>query len=151
MMWLFNSTRCLYCVILFFLNCSKCGRKLRQAPFQGETSTFGVTRPYPYPRVLNGSAFKSQLPILIQHLEEIWKYPKPNSCSREHHRSAICTWCCCFSPGCTKECMRVHQQLWIFPDLPVCSLDLVPFTILTYSRSLKHHHSWRWHLSKRIS
>lgn len=42
-------------------------------------------------------------------------------------------------------------QLGILPGLSVCSLDLVPFTILTFSRSLKHHHSWRQHLGKRTS
>lgn len=30
--WLVNSTRCFYNVIFFF-NCHRCGRKLRQAPF----------------------------------------------------------------------------------------------------------------------
>lgn len=50
-----------------------------------------------------------------------------------------------------KECMRMQIQLRIFPSSPICSLDLVPFIILIYSRSLKHHHSWRWHLGKRMS
>lgn len=42
-------------------------------------------------------------------------------------------------------------QLRIFPGLSARSLEVIPFTILTYSRSLKHHHSWKRHLAKRMS
>lgn len=140
---------------------------MRQASFQLDTSTFGITRPCPYPGVLGWSGI---VRTLRSHRGVTAAYPVPmlnitesnlslNSCSRDNtglfyvlitgrrHECPVILVLVVF----IKECVRMHIQLGIFPGLPVCSLDLVPFTILTYSRSLKHHHSWRWHLGKRIS
>lgn len=142
----------------FFLNCHSCGRKLRQAPFltgykhlwchQASSIHLGFRIALHFSWIegwyLKAAAVAYPVPVPSRHVEV----------SQASFMLTGTTACSAYSTLGGAQVSSYFSTGGLFkgivPALPVFSLGSVPYTVLTYSRSLKHHQPWRWHLGKRF-
>lgn len=153
--WCFNSTRCFYNVIFFKL--PRLWQEIETGTLltgykhlrchQASSIHLGSRTALQLAQISkDGTSRQLQLPILFQFRQSM-KDLEPTLCSQEQwpvlhiphwgeHRCPVISVLVVFS----KECIGMLLQPRIFPALAVFSLDSVPYTVPTYSRSLKRYH-----------
>lgn len=153
--WFFNSTRCFYNVI--FLKLPQLWQEIETGTLltgykhlrchQASSIHLGSRTALQLAQISkDGTSRQLQLPILFQFRQSM-KDLEPTLCSQEQrpvlhtphwgeHRCPVISVLVLFS----KDCIGMLPQPRTIPVLAVFSLDSLPYTVPTYSRSLKHHH-----------